>query len=137
MAVLDPALKGPASVSTSYLRNDQGEVAVALFGALTRQFFWHVKKVCNLKWLGLRSSHIAKHSYIGYDGEPLTDRDRSILDGLQRNTRLIRESSHYMEEVQAMKRLGKYELQWLYGHASGANYLEHFVLESILCADYI
>lgn len=93
--------------------------------------------VCNVRWLGLRASHIRKYSNIGMCGDDLTTRDATILDGLQENNRMIRNDERYVEEIEEMRQLGKYELQWLYGHCDGAAFLEKFVLEAILHGDYL
>lgn len=94
--------------------------------------------VCNVRWLGLRAAHIEKHSSIGLCGEPLTSRDAVILNNLARNNSLIRNDERYMQEVEQMRKLGKYELQWLYGHADGVRFFsETFMLDAILHADYL
>lgn len=97
-----------------------------------------VTTVCNVRWLGLRSAHIEQHSDIGLCGEPLTGRDDAILNGLSRNNNLVRDDQRYSTEVQQMRKLGKYELQWLYGHADGVKYFsEKFLLDAILHGDYL
>lgn len=93
--------------------------------------------MCDLRWLGLRSSHIKQHSYIGACGEELTSRDLAIIRGLQRNHAVFRENAAFATELEAMKELGKYELQWLYGHSTGHDFLQRFVLDAILHGDYL
>ncbi|CAN8073153.1 unnamed protein product [Agarophyton chilense] len=93
--------------------------------------------MCDLRWLGLRSPHVSKHSYIGSNGETLTERDVAIIRGLQRNHKVFCENVHYANELKAMKQIGKYELQWLYGHPSGTDFLQDFILDAILHGDYI
>lgn len=44
----------------------------------------------------------------------------------------------YMEEIGEMERLGKHELQWLYGHPEGLSYLSKtFLPMSIMRQDFL
>lgn len=87
--------------------------------------------------MGIRASQIRKYNNIGYCGETLTNRDTAILSGLLRNDHMIREDVRFTEELQSMTTMGKYELQWLYGHEEGTSFLQTFVLNAILQGDYL
>lgn len=88
-----------------------------------------------MRWLGLRSSHIRAHAYLGLPGVPLTGRDEAVLRGLAARGAL---DGRHEAEAAAMRRLGKVELQWLYGHADGAKYVgAGFVVGAVLRADYL
>lgn len=92
--------------------------------------------VCDLRWMGLRASQIKEHQYIGNCGEQLSRNDLQIWKELRRNAK--QESSRFLEEVEKMKTVGKYELQWLYGHSKGMDYFTfNFIETAILRGDYL
>lgn len=94
--------------------------------------------MCTVRWLGLRASHIERNASIGMWGEALTARDESLLRNLELRDPVIRADRRYMRETRAMRELGKYELQWLYGHARGVGYFSQvYLLDAILRADYL
>lgn len=93
-------------------------------------------QVCDVRWLGLRSSHIQKYSSIGLTGETLSKNDEAILRGLEKQT-VITRNVGYQVEMSCMRTYGKYELQWLFGHEDGPRFLsETFIPNAILHGDY-
>lgn len=93
-------------------------------------------KVCDLRWMGLRASQIKAHQDIGVCGERLSRNDLQVWQELRRN--VAQESAKFREEVEEMNAVGKYELQWLYGHSKGMNYFTFgFIETAILRGDYL
>lgn len=86
--------------------------------------------------MALRSAHVRENVHILASGEPLTARDETILEGLKQRNSRVREDVRYVQETNAMKELGKFELQWLYGHHEGISFFRRFLLKLILQADY-
>lgn len=106
---------------------------------LTVRPFLYVRSpltVCDLKWLGLRATHIESFSQFLLAGEPLTRNDNTILRNLERQNLSIIDD-RYTSEIQKMSSLGKYELQCLHGHPTGLRFLtETFLPSLILRRDY-
>lgn len=96
------------------------------------------RKVCNLKWLGLRGTQILRMASIGIAGLPLSLDDVRTLRRLKHMAEVRKEHPDVLQELELMRRLGKHELQWVYGHELGAGYMARgFVVEAILKGDYI
>lgn len=72
-------------------------------------------------------------------GKTLNARDEAVLKGMEKRNRLVRENERYRHEVKEMRRLGKYELQWMFGKGDGGvdYFVEGFLLRAILHGDYI
>lgn len=57
---------------------------------------------------------------------------------MEESNQRVKNDERYQREVSEMRRLGKYELQWMYGQQGGGKYLtEGYLLRAILRADYI
>lgn len=85
-----------------------------------------------VRWLGLRSRAVLAHAELGLQGEPLSRRDEAVLRGLEGR---LGADVRYKEEMVMMRRLGKFELQWLYGN--GAGYVGRWVERAILRGEYL
>lgn len=95
-----------------------------------------IREVCDIKWLGLRASHVQDRAWLG-QGEPLSDRDRGLLSRLLRRSS-VRERQEYVRELESMADMGKYELQGLYSHRSGVGYLAStFIPTALVRRDYL
>jgi DNA topoisomerase VI subunit A len=84
----------------------------------------------DVKWLGLRSSHIGGMPWVGA-GEPLTARDRALARSLKQQHH-VAHGPRLLEEVEKMEATGKHELQCLYGHPQGIRYLSDTFLPTAL-----
>lgn len=90
----------------------------------------------DVKWLGLRASHVDRMQWVG-DGEELTSRDRAVIESLRSQSHIY-SNEEYMAEIDAMSDRGKHELQCLYGHHKGTRFFSReFLPMAILQHDYI
>lgn len=93
---------------------------------------------CDVRWLGLRAMHVEMYKCSDERGDSLTRRDESILRGLESRMNSVGQNSSYLHEINEMRRLGKYELQWLYGRGDGHRFFSQtFLVEGILKQQYI
>jgi hypothetical protein len=94
-------------------------------------------QVCDVKWLGLRASHIGSMAWVRR-GEPLSARDEAVVQNLRRQ-QLIRDDPRYLEELDLFSIVGKHELQCLYGNPDeGLLHLSKtFLPQALLHHDYI
>lgn len=94
-----------------------------------------------MRWLGLRASQIKRldsEFSIGLCGESLTARDNAVVASLRKTVDRSNLDESFMEEIGEMERLGKHELQWLYGHPEGLSYLSKtFLPMAILRGDFL
>lgn len=86
--------------------------------------------------MGLRASQIEAHAHIGLGGVPLSNNDKRIWRSLIRDSEQAL-STEFRQEIEKMASLGKYELQWLYGHPNGMDYFSRFVERAIIRHDYL
>lgn len=92
--------------------------------------------VVDVRWLGLRACHIENMPWVS-GGEPLTSRDLAISRSLQEQ-KFIVSDPRYLAEIEAMEKVGKHELQCLYGHPEGLQFLsKRFLPTALLSHDYI
>lgn len=91
----------------------------------------------DIKWLGLRASHLQAMPWVTLPGEELTTRDKALVKSLKKQA-FIAQDRRYLEELDLMEELGKHELQTLYGHPEGTRYLSStFLPNALLQHDYI
>lgn len=91
--------------------------------------------VCNVRWLGLRPTQIQQLDTIDQYGEHLSIRDEKLIHTLRHRMHHI---SEYIRELDVLQQVGKHELQWLYGHEEGVQFLSQTWLpRAILRGDYI
>lgn len=92
--------------------------------------------VIDLNWLGLRPSQIKLHEEkyeIGKCDESLTDRDVSLMVTIRGR---LNGNNEYEEELIEMETMGKYELQWLYGHPAGISYVSSTFIPQVIMQGY-
>lgn len=93
--------------------------------------------VTDIKWLGLRSSHLQAMPWVTFPGEQLTVRDKALVQSLKKQNHILNDS-RYVEELDLMEEMGKHELQVLYGHPEGTNFLSStFLPTALLQHDYL
>jgi hypothetical protein len=94
-------------------------------------------QVCDVKWLGLRSSHVEKMPWVR-QGEKLTARDEVVITSLRRQ-QLAGQDPRYLAELDMFRLVGKHELQCLYGNPhDGLQHLSKtFLPQALLQHDYI
>lgn len=77
-------------------------------------------------------------SSIGMSGVPLTPDDERVLGRIQGVARTHNESASISRELSLMREVGKHELQWVYGHELGPQYMARgFVQQAIMTGDYL
>ena len=92
--------------------------------------------MCDLKWLGLRAQHILSFQAFLHEGDPFTESDEAMVRNLRRRN-LGAVDLRYVQEIEMMKTLGKFELQALYGHPEGDQFLtETYLPTRIFERDY-
>ena len=89
-----------------------------------------------MRWLGLKPSQISKinsdHN-IGLCGEPLSNRDVSLMNTIRERLRGLGRLQDFEPELSKLEFIGKHELQFLYGHPDGINFLAStFIPQEVL-----
>lgn len=80
----------------------------------------------NVQWLGLRPSQALEMPWLSCS-EPLSSRDRKLCQTLKLQKH-IRQSQDYLTEIEYMEQTGKHEIQVLFSHPEGIEFL---------CATYL
>ena len=81
---------------------------------------------------------LSAQNTLGIGGEPLSDGDKKILDSTRQCVTESGENERCIQELLRMQEIGKHELQWLYGHYEGFQFLStSFLPMAILRRDYI
>lgn len=101
------------------------------------------RAVCNVRWLGLRSAQMRRmqqdaHGEGDAGGEPLTADDWRVLRRVWAMCEGGGGGDEMRKELLNMQRVGKFELQWVYGQGGGLQYVSRtYVTNTVLRGDYV
>ncbi len=66
-------------------------------------------------------------------GEPLSNRDNALMETIRSRLIGLGRLDDYERELTELERIGKHELQYLYGHPDGITFLaERFIPQEVL-----
>lgn len=89
-----------------------------------------------MRWLGLKPSQVvqldAEHN-IGLCGERFSRRDTALMSTIRERLEGLERLQEFEEELEILEQIGKHELQYIYGHPDGIEFMaSRFIPQQVL-----